>query len=72
MLLGGDLTADTKEDGREMAWCTGVDEPGNTLERAGRDLARELEVDMVSRNAMGFEIGVPGGVGGTRFGDCCR
>jgi hypothetical protein len=72
MLPGGDFTADAKEVGRELVWLVDMDAWGKTLERAGRDLARELDVDMVSRNAIGFELGVPGGVGGTRFGDCRR
>lgn len=66
-LLGGDLTAAAKDVGRGKAF---IDAPGNTEVSGVRDLARELEVDMVSRSAIGFELGVPGGVAGTRLGDC--
>ena len=69
----GDLTAAAKDVGRgtpcELLF---IDAPGNMEISDGRDLARELEVDVVSLSAIGFELGVPGGVGGTKWGDCNR
>jgi hypothetical protein len=63
-LLGGDLTAAANEEGLESVAL------GNTDDKAGRVFILELKVDVVNLSAIGLELGVPGGVGGTRFGDC--
>lgn len=63
-LLGGDLTAAANDEGRESVAL------GKTDANAGRGFVLELDVDIVNRSATGFELGVPGGVGGTRVGDC--
>jgi hypothetical protein len=64
VLLGGDLTAAANEAGLASGAL------GKTDDKAGRAFILELEVDMVNLNAIGLELGVPGGVGGTRLGDC--
>jgi hypothetical protein len=63
-LFGGDLTAAANEEGLESVAL------GKTDDKAVRAFILELEVDMVNLNAAGLELGVPGGVGGTRLGDC--
>jgi hypothetical protein len=62
---GGDLTAAAKDAGR-----LGAAALGNNPERDGRVFALAVEVAVVSLRAIGLELGVPGGVGGTRLGDC--